>query len=273
MKPRRSPSLLRLRIVGAFACTLVAGSLPAEEHNDEVLYQVSTIDALLAGVYDSVTTVGALIKRGDFGIGTFAALDGELIALDGVVYQAGSDGQVRRMPPKTGTPFMAVTAFASDQTFTISGPVDFEAFQIQLEQRFPSRNLIYAVKAEGRFAQIHYRSVPRQQRPYAPLAEVAQEQVTFEQRDIDGTLIGFWCPSFVEGINVPGFHLHFLSADRAHGGHVLDFSMMQTSVELDHTSGWDIQLPTSPDYLEANLDSDRSAELQSVERDKPGYHQ
>ncbi|MEA1050054.1 acetolactate decarboxylase [Lamprobacter modestohalophilus] len=268
MNLNKASRLLRLRIAAVLISTLFASSLLAEERRDEVLYQVSTIDALLAGVYDSAATVGDLLKHGGFGLGTFAALDGELIALDGVVYQAASDGQVRTMPPETGTPFMAVTEFAADQAFVLSEPLDLKAFEAQLEQRFPSRNMIYAIKAVGRFAQIRYRSVPRQQRPYAPLAEVAREQVLFDQQDIDGTLIGFWCPSFCAGINVPGFHLHFLSADRAHGGHVLGFSLQHAEVELDHTRGWEIALPAIADYLDANLDSDRSAELYSVEQDR-----
>jgi len=269
MQQKKSSLCLRSRGIGALLCMLITGSLLAEERRDEVLYQVSTIDALLAGVYDGAASLGDLLKQGDFGIGTFEALDGELIALDGVVYQAASDGRIRRMPAETETPFMAVTWFAPDQVFAFSDPVDFEAFKAQLEQRFPSRNMIYAIKAEARFAQIRYRSVPRQQKPYAPLAEVTREQLLFEQRDIDGTLVGFWCPSFVEGINVPGFHLHFLSADRAHGGHVLDFRMVRGSVELDDTSGWEIALPIIPGYLDAHLEIDRSAELHAVEQGGP----
>ena len=60
----------------------------------EVLYQVSTIDALMQGVFDGVQPVGEIRKHGDFGIGTFDALDGEMIVLDGVVYQAKADGQI-----------------------------------------------------------------------------------------------------------------------------------------------------------------------------------
>lgn len=259
-----------LRIAVVLLCLLLASTSLAAERDGEVLYQVSTIDALLAGVYDPVAQVGDVLMHGDFGLGTFADLDGELIALDGVAHQAASDGQVRPMPGATGTPFMAVTEFAPDQSFRLEGPLDLEAFQAQLVQRFAGRNMIYAVKAEGRFAQIRYRSVPPQQKPYAPLAEVVREQALFEQQDVDGVLVGFWCPSFVEGINVPGFHLHFLSADRARGGHVIDLRLTHAKVELDQTPGWHIALPQIQEYLSASLESDRSAELKAVEQGPAG---
>lgn len=259
----------RPRLITALLLAIVAGNAPAHEPANDILYQVSTIDALLAGVYDSVAPVGEVLDHGGFGIGTFEALDGELIALDGVVYQAASDGAVNRMPRSTGTPFMAVTRFSADQRFQLAGPLDFEAFQTRLKARFPSRNLFYAIHADSGFEHIRYRSVAPQTKPYAPLAEVVRQQVVFDQQDIAGTLIGFWCPQFAQGINVPGFHLHFLSADRRHGGHVLGFTLNQADVRIDYTEGWEIMLPTTPAYLQADLEADRTAELHAVEQAKP----
>ena len=245
---------------------LAALSVQAADDDRDVLYQVSTIGALLAGVYDSVATVGAVAEHGDFGLGTFEALDGELIMLDGVVYQAAFDGSLNPMPPSSGTPFMAVTHFEPDLVLDAPAPLDFAAFEQWLEASFPSRNVLYAVQADARFASIRVRSVPRQHKPYPPLVEVARGQAVFEHRDIGGTLVGFWCPTFVKGLNVPGFHLHFLSADRRHGGHVLDFRMDEGTVRLDDTNGWDIELPSTPAYLDADLTRDRSTQLQAVER-------
>lgn len=246
--------------------SLLAADAAVGTSAEDRLYQVSTIDALLAGVYEPAASVGELLRFGDFGLGTFDALDGELIALDGIVYRAASDGSVEAVPPQTGTPFMAVTAFTPDDNLSFSDPVDLATFQQQLEQRFPSRNLIYAIKADGHFDWIRYRSVPPQQRPYPPLAAISDQQVLFEQRTIQGSLIGFWCPPFVAGLNVPGFHLHFLSADREHGGHLLDFRGARLEVGLDHTSSWELVLPMIPSYLDADLESDRSAELHRVEK-------
>jgi acetolactate decarboxylase len=235
----------------------------------ETLYQVSTINALLTGVYDPLTTLGEVLPHGDFGLGTFASLDGELILLDGQVYQAAADGRVSLMPPETGTPFMTLTHFDVDQVFELPPGQVYADFQAWLESRLPSRNLAYAIRVDGDFEHLRFRSVPRQHPPYPPLAMVASQQTLFEQERISGTLIGFWCPSFMQGVNVPGFHLHFLSADRQQAGHVLDFTLAKGSVQLDLTNGWKVLLPLEPAFLAAPLGEDRHADLQSVEQGKP----
>lgn len=266
----RCPAAAALLLCAALCLAGFSGNLAAHDPETDQLYQVSTIDALLAGVYDQAATVGEVLAHGDFGIGTFDGLDGELIALGGTVFQAAIDGSVNVMPVTAGTPFMAVTWFEPDQRFALKGPLDWAAFQLAVARRFPSRNLFYAIYAEGQFEQIRYRSVGRQQPPYRPLAEVARDQVIFEQRNIRGSLIGFWLPDFTKGLNIPGFHLHFLSEDRKHGGHVLGFRLAQAVVELDQTSGWSVRLPEDPAYLEADLERDRSAQLHAVEQAPSG---
>lgn len=236
------------------------------QEDPDTLYQVSTIDALLAGVYEPLARVGDVLAHGDFGLGTFEALDGELILLDGVVYQAAADGRVRTMPATTGTPFMAVTRFETDRTLTPPAQQSYADFKTWLESAMPSRNVIYAVRVDGAFAKVAYRSVPRQQKPYPPLLEASKQQKLFEHANVTGTLIGFWCPPFTKGVNVPGFHLHFLSADRAYAGHVLDFQLIRGEVRLDLTNRWDVQFPMAPDFLAADLERDRSAALHRVEQ-------
>ncbi len=46
------------------------------------IYQISLMSALIDGVYEGETTIAELLKHGDFGLGTFNHLDGELIAFD-----------------------------------------------------------------------------------------------------------------------------------------------------------------------------------------------
>jgi len=241
-------------------------SAQAKEDRD-VLYQVSTIDALLAGLYDGVAKVGDVTDHGDFGLGTFDQLDGEMIVFKGQVYQATVDGSVNLMPSDARTPFMAVTHFNADRQLNPPANLDYAEFKTWLNGEFPSQNIIYAVEVDAKFSSITFRSVPRQEhKPYQALAEVTRHQTLFNQEQITGTLIGFWCPAFTKGLNVPGFHLHFLSSDRKHAGHVLDFTLAEGVVRIDFTNGWDVQLPLDPAFLKANLNEDRSAALHSVEQ-------
>jgi len=236
------------------------------QDNRGVLYQVSTIDALLSGIYDSVATVEEVLDHGGFGLGTFNAVDGEMMVLDGIVYQATFDGSVHVMSPSTGTPFMAVTNFVPDRVLDAPELQSYTAFSEWLEGNLPSRNIAYAVRVDGRFANITFRSVARQQRPYPPLVEVTRNQAVFERKEVDGTLMGFWCPAFMNGVNVAGLHLHFLSADRSYGGHVLDLSLTAAKVGIDDTNGWDVQLPMVPAYLNADLGAQNSSDLNSAEQ-------
>jgi acetolactate decarboxylase len=251
------------KLTAALLLLLVASAQAGDDR--DILYQVSTIDALLAGIYEPMAELGEVLPHGDFGLGTFEALDGELIVLDGQVYQAGVDGQVRPMSPRSKTPFVAVTHFDADQVLEPPSGQDLAAFQTWLESALPSRNILYAIRVDGHFPSIRYRSVPRQAQPYPPLVEAASRQVVFERQDIEGTLIGFWCPAFTKGINVPGLHLHFLSADRQHGGHVLDFTLAAGRAQLDLTNGWEVRLPMAPAFLASELGEDLSQALHAVE--------
>ena len=238
---------------------------PAARADSDRLYQVSSIDALLAGLYDGVAYVEEAITHGDFGLGTFDRLDGELILLDGEVFRAGADGKVVRMPADSRTPFIAVTDFAADLELPAPTGLSYAEFKQWLEQRLPSPNLVYGVRVDARFRDIRFRSVPPQQPPYPPLAEVAKQQSLFRQQGLTGTLVGFWCPQSMRGLNVPGFHLHLLSDDRRHAGHLLDFVLDEGRVQLDLTNVIQVHLPMNPSFLDTDLATTDEASLRAVE--------
>ena len=52
----------------------------------ETIYQVLLLQGLTFGDYNGSVLVADLKKRGDIGIGTFEGLNGEMIAVDGMVY-------------------------------------------------------------------------------------------------------------------------------------------------------------------------------------------
>ena len=247
------------------ACLLIGGLAPAMAGERDTLAQFATIDALLSGLYDGVAGVGGLKSYGDLGIGTFDGLDGEMVVLDGQVYRVGADGRAMVVAADETTPFATVTFFKSDRDIGVPAGTDFAGFQALVDASLTSANLFHAFRAEGRFKTLRTRSVPKQKKPYRPLVEVVKEQSVFEFRDVDGVLVGFYAPAFAKGINVPGYHLHFLTADRKAGGHVLDFTVDRLDLKVDVLSRFLLMLPTSAGFAAADLRSDRQEELEKVE--------
>lgn len=245
---------------------ILLGSVASAETN--TITQVSTIDALLAGAYDGQMTVGELLKHGDLGIGTFDALDGEMIVIDHQVYQARADGTAHLMPTNATTPFATVVDFKADQTGIIRGPHHFTCPAIcsLIDNLASNKNLFVAIRIDDTFHEMKVRSVPKQEKPYPPLAEVTQHQSVFEYTNVTGTVLGFRCPSFVKGINVPGYHLHFISNDRKLGGHILDFKTTDCLVRLDTCNRFYMVLPEKEQFSTLDLSQDRSIELEKVEK-------
>lgn len=235
---------------------------------DDTLFQVSTINALLDGDYQGAMTFGELRRHGTFGLGTFDALDGEMIGLEGRFYQIKADGVAYPVPDSLTTPFAVVTVFEADMTLPSQDGMDYEALQRYLDEMIPDNTIFYAVKIEGTFQYIKTRSVPKQETPYPPLVEVVKEQTVFEFHDIEGTIVGFRCPDSVKGVNVPGYHLHFITEDRTAGGHLLACRLQEAIIALDYTGEFYMVLPQHDETPSKNSSTrDRSAELKKVEQE------
>ena len=228
--------------------------------------QVSTIDALLVGAYDGQMTLAELSRHGNFGLGTFDALDGEMIVLDGEIWQAKSDGSIHRPNSDETTPFAALVNFDADQTTSLKATLTDEALQAKIDELAPNQNLFLAVRADGDFAHMKVRIIPRQEKPYPPLTEAAKVQPVYEYTNVTGTVVGFRCPAFVKGINVPSYHLHFISNDRKIGGHVLDFTVDSAELSLDSCNRFNLILPDAEHFGSLDLTQDRSQELEKVEK-------
>jgi acetolactate decarboxylase len=227
------------------------------------VFQTSTLEALLHGAYEGDVTVAELARRGDFGLGTFDALDGELIAVDGIVYRAAADGSVAPAASNRRCPFAVITRFVPRVERGL-GALDFDALLAVLDRDVSRTGVCSAVRLDGHFDHVRLRSVPAQRRPWRTLNEVLAEQRTFEASDVEGTVIGFRFVPSAAGLDLPGFHLHFIRSDRRFGGHVLSCRTRAARARLDFDADLDlelppgVQLPTSDNPLEglARLESD-----------------
>lgn len=254
---------LSIVCIGLLLLVSACSSLPVRD----TITQASTIDALLAGAYDGSMTCGQLLEHGNLGIGTFDRLDGEMVLMDGRVYQVKADGKVYTPDKHLKTPFAAVCSFAADLTVDFDKGLDYAAVQKILDQLVPNQNLFCAVRLSGTFSHMHTRSVPAQEKPYPPLAQVTSHQPEFLMENISGQIVGFRCPPYVKGINVPGYHLHFISDDRTSGGHILGFEMAQGQGSVDVCHRFLLILPEADEMFGAvDLSKDRGKELEEVEK-------
>lgn len=228
------------------------------------LYVTAPVNALIEGIYQEDTTIADILQHGDFGLGTFNHLDGEMVVLDGVVFQLRSDGKAYEVGLETKTPYACVGFFTPDSEERIEHQLDFPGLTALLERMIPSPNMIYAIRIEGDFSYIKTRSVPRQE-SYRPLVEVAREQPEFEYENISGVMTGFWTPMFMESLTVPGYHLHFLSEARDKGGHLLACVTNGVNISIQHLPKLEVGLPISLDYLTAEFTRDLGKDLEEAE--------
>ena len=253
------------RLILLLGIALQAITIPTM-HSEETLSQFSTIDALMQGIYDGPATFAEVRKHGDFGIGTVNHLDGEMLGLDGVFYQITSDGKVHVIPDSMKTSFATVSFFKGKHRTRIPRLTSFTALQKWLDGRLGTRNFFWSVRIHGTFSVIKVRSISRQHPPYRPLAEVAKSEQVFDYRNVTGTLLGFRCPSYIKGINVPGYHFHFLSDDKTMGGHVLSCSVKEGEACWESHTTFQMCLPDDPAFRKADLTDHDEEALRQVEQ-------
>jgi len=232
--------------------------------SDDAVTQFAVLDALLAGAYESGISVADVRGLGDFGIGCCDHLGGEVIILDGEVFECTVGEPPDPMLGAQILPFVDVCRFAPGSADEIAG-ADLTAFTAQVEGRLVSRNLFHAVRVDGAFATVRVRVTPRQAHPFRPLAEVTSGQIETVLSDVRGTLVGFWAPAIYQGITVAGLHVHFLADDRSVGGHVLDVTVGRAEMRLAAYARFDLRLPTDEHFLRTELTHGEDHRIVAVE--------
>ena len=235
------------------------------EREPHVLFQASTVGALLDGAFDGDLPFAELAEHGDLGLGTLNALDGEMVALDGRFYRADVEGRINEVDPEESTPFAVVTKFEPTIDAVLADGLGHDALLAALDALLPPAASSCAVRLDGHFELVRARSVPRQEPPYRPLAEVVADQHVFELTDLEGTMLGFRFPAYVEGIEVAGYHLHFLSADRSRGGHVLDSRSSGLRARLDPSNDLHVELPPAVDLADPDIAAATHAAIEAAE--------
>ncbi|EPE09399.1 alpha-acetolactate decarboxylase [Ophiostoma piceae UAMH 11346] len=205
-----------------------------------VLYQYSVMAALMDGVAEQGLPLDRLHEHGNFGLGTFRHMAGEMAMNEGRVWQMTSDGGIRELDTVVEAkqdndasccPFAMVTNF--QPTIHDALPVDANSikskddFSTWLDDRLPAnaRNQFVALRLKGSFASVTIRVIPAQRFRGQKLAELTAAQSEHTATELRGTVVGFRSPGYAAGFGVPGLHLHFLSDDDTYGGHILALDM------------------------------------------------
>ncbi|MBQ9605198.1 MAG: acetolactate decarboxylase, partial [Firmicutes bacterium] len=234
----------------------------------ETIFQVSLLQGLTLGDYYGSVTVKELKEKGDTGIGTFEGVNGELIMLDGEVYRAKSDGSVEIAPDDETIPFSNVTFFDADTTEELSGISNINDLKDYLNGKVEEfgKNRFYMIRIDGNFKKVSARSELKQEEPYKTLAEaLSTDQREFDFDETKGTVVGLFCPEYMNDLNAVGWHFHFVSEDKQNGGHVLDLDIDNAEVKWDNTDGFNMLLPETKMFPELDLTQDQSADIKKVE--------
>lgn len=242
---------------------MLAQGLDIDDH--ATLFQVSTSGALIEGVTDGAITVEALATHGDLGLGTFADLDGEMVILDGQVFRIRGDGSVTLAAPGELVPFAVATRFAPEDSLQLTDINSYEELLLHLNGRRNTDNQFFALRMDGTADYVKTRVV-EEIGDNQSLVEAAQQQVEFELENVAGQFVGFWSPAYASSVNISGWHIHFLSADRSAGGHLLELGGAELKAQFQHLADFHIAIPETASFLQADLSADPSAALEEAER-------
>jgi acetolactate decarboxylase len=244
--------------------TALAEALDIDHHS---LFQVSTSGAIVQGLYQGCVSVADLRRHGDVGLGTFENLDGEMILLDGHCYQARSDGTVIEAADSELTPFASVVNFAADREATLNDVQSLDDCTSAIDSLRTSENGIVSFRAHGRFQSLLLRAACKTESG-VDLVEATSAQAEFSFSNIAGTLVGFWSPDFTKSISISGYHLHFISDDRSHGGHVLGLRTDELFLEINDVCDVHLAIPETAEFMSADLSGDHQAALNIAEHQR-----
>ena len=270
MRKQLGALLLAATILQGSMCTydVLDAKTVTPTADKETLFQVATLQSLMQGDYYGSITVKDLKKYGNTGLGTFDGLNGEMIVVDGNVYQALADGTVKKASDKTKVPFTNVTSFESDFSVALKNVTTMEELKEQLTKAVDknNKNDFYMVKISGEFKKVQVRSVYKQKEPYKDLNTVMKTDQTFyDYKDIKGIIVALYCPNYMDGLNTPGWHLHFISKDKKKGGHMLDVALDRATAKFDTTTSFNMALPQDKYFKDLDLKKDLSKEIEKVE--------
>lgn len=223
------------------------------------IFQVAPISELAAGAYDGGSfTFGELKTKGDFGLGTFLDLNGEMVALDGKFYQMLEKGHIKLVNDNDKVPFAEVNYFIpSQKPVKLTTIENYQDLSNVILSKFNDKNAPYAIRVDGKFKSLTFRVLRKQNPPFKSLSDAAKTEEIITVQNVEGTLVGYWFPQYLAGVAVPSFHLHFINKAHTLGGHVLGISLINGTLNLEQIDNLNISFPKTSSFSNANLSGEK----------------
>ncbi|MBQ7160059.1 MAG: acetolactate decarboxylase [Treponema sp.] len=236
------------------------------------MYQVSTLQALLLGYSRAVIPVSELLNHGDIGLGTFTDVDGEMIVLDGSCYRAMENGDVVVAEPERGVPFSTVCTMDDSTPIEFDFTDNIDNLKIALNNIIDSHfglNSMHMARIDGEFELVDARSESGYESVHVDLKTIlGKTQKAFKFEKIKGTLVCVYFPDYMDGINASGWHLHFISEDKKHGGHVFNVIMKSGAGRISKINSIELKLPDEPIFDTYALKQASKEAVKAVEQGK-----
>jgi len=252
-------------IVALLFCCVFA---KAQTHSKK-LFTAGHAGAFIGGLYDGYYPYSSLKQHGDFGLGAPDKLDGELVILNGKIYQTQANGKTFEVKDKALTPFAVVSFFGADKKVVFKTPMDKNKLYACLDSLMPNQNWIYAIRVSGKYSMVKTRAFPPvTQAPYVPLAQMLSLQHFFNFTGAEGYLVGYRLPAYMEGPNISGYHFHYLSYNHQNGGHLIDLLTNGLTIEICELNSFTVNLPQTRAFQTFDFKTDRREEVKQVENGK-----
>jgi acetolactate decarboxylase len=252
----------------AILCLVVCSNALAQTKNN-TLYTAGHASAFIGGLYDAFYPYSKVKQHGNFGLGAPDKLDGEVLILDGRIYQTQSTGRTFEVKDSELTPFAVVNFFKADKVLKPRITLSKDQLYAYLDSALSNKNGIYAIRIKGTFNAIKTRAFPPvTKKPYLPLAEMLALQHFFTFSNIKGTLVGYRIPAYMDGPNITGYHFHFLSDDKKGGGHIIDLITGSVTIEIDQLDSFMVDIPQTKEFDNFDFKKDRRDEVKRVENGK-----
>ncbi len=237
------------------SCATLFSGCAAPQTSDKSLHITGTYGALSRGVYDGDVTVADLKRQGDFALGNFNALDGEMVAVDGKYYRIGQGGQLNTADDSMRMPNTTATFFKPYEVIIIDKPMSYQELQQYISQQLPTQNIFYAIKLNGSFESIKARTLTKLDQPYpsTPYPTITQNEPTFDFDNVDAVMAMTYSPVQMKEFVYPGYHAHFITSDGKLGGHVIDARITRGRAEVELLPNFTVNLPQNDRYYRASF--------------------